>query len=79
MIKLSKEQQNRLKAVGRKADHPNCGQPNLNRDLEIEKIKGESPHAFLNGNDLYDRFFFIKPKTINEYAGYMYENIGEIE
>jgi len=80
MNKLTKEQQNRIKAVGRKAGHPDCGKENEPLNAVLDQIRMENPSAFLNPEDLKNRVFMIKPKDDKLVCrGYNFNSIKEIQ
>jgi hypothetical protein len=78
MIKLTKEQQSKLKTVGRKASHPDCGKANIALDDMVDKIRMENPSAFLSPEDLSKRVFMIRPES-NILGSFMFDSIKEIE
>lgn len=63
MISLTKQQQDLLKSVGRKANHPEIGKLNPQLDAVIEKIKKDNPQAFLRDVDLQERTFLHEPAS----------------
>ena len=80
MNKLTKEQQNRLKAVGRKADHPDCGKPNTALDDLLDQLRMETPSAFLKEEELRYRVFMIKPKDNKTLCrGFNFNSIKEVQ
>jgi len=80
MTKLTKEQQNRLKAVGRKADHPDCGKPNPALEDLIDHLRMETPSAFLKEEELRYRVFMIRPKNDKTPCrGFNFNSIKEVQ
>ena len=77
MIKLTPEQRNRLKAVGRKATHPDCGKENAALDALLDQIRMENPSAFLAPEDLSKRVFMIAPKG-NIKGGFIFNSIQDV-
>jgi hypothetical protein len=78
MIKLTQEQQNKIKAVGRDKNHPDFGKPNPALDAIIHKLKDQNPSAFLEPEDLIHRIFMVKPKSGFHYKGFVYHDIAEV-
>jgi len=80
MTYLTKDQQNRLKAVGRKADHPDCGKPNTALDDLLDQLRMETPLAFLKEEELRYRVFMIKPKDNKTLCrGFNFNSIKEVQ
>jgi hypothetical protein len=77
MIKLTPEQRSRLRAVGRKPNHPDCGKENIALDELLDKLRMETPSAFLAPEELSKRIFMICP-TGNVKGGFMFTSIQEI-
>ena len=77
MISLTKQQQDLLKSVGRKANHPEIGKPNEQLDAVIEKIKRDNPRAFLRDVDLQERVFIHEPASNTRLKGFIKPYIKE--
>ena len=75
MINLTKEQQSRLKLVGRKPSHPDCGKPNPALDDMIDTLRIENPSAFLSPEQLSERVFMIAPMSNIKYKSHFYDSI----
>ena len=78
MIVLTKEQRERLKTVGRKPNHPDCGKPNIALDEMIDKLRIENPSAFLSPEQLSGRVFLLKPNSAVK-GSFLYYTEEEIE
>ena len=80
MNKLTKEQQNRLKNVGRKATHSDCGKENKELDDLLDHLRMETPSAFLKEEELRYRVFMIKPKSDKvPCRGFNFNSIKEVQ
>jgi hypothetical protein len=71
MIKLTKQQQDLLKSVGRKPKHPDMGLSNEPLDNLVEQLKMENPNAFLKDYELRDRVFYNEPMNSIPFKGYV--------
>ena len=71
MIKLTKQQQELLKSVGRRPKNPDLGLSNEPLDNLVEQLKMENPNAFLKDYELRDRVFYNQPKNNIQFRGYV--------
>jgi hypothetical protein len=67
---FTKSQQDLLKSVGRKPEHPDLGKPNPQLDEVIHKLRKDNPLAFLRDVDLQERYFHHQPVSRIELKGY---------
>ena len=68
---FTKTQQDLLKSVGRKTNHPDFGKPNPNLDEMILKLRKDNPQAFLRDVDLMERVFIHQPASAVQLKGYI--------